>query len=67
VVWHGPAGRCISVLMYVNILDGLKGPCIYMSRHVYGDPNVCYMCCFILMMLTLSICCDRMYEMVMYV
>jgi hypothetical protein len=47
--------------------DGRIGPYIY--EYTYFEIQMLFYMCFVLMMMMpiLSICCDRMYEMFMYV
>jgi hypothetical protein len=53
--------------LYVNIRMAGEAD-IYMSIHIFEIQNVCT-CVFVLMMMMsmFPICCDRMYEMFMYV
>jgi hypothetical protein len=63
MMWHGPAGR---YFLYENIWLRY----IYMSRHIlFFEIQMCYMgfLFFMMMMSMFPICCDRMYEMFMYV
>jgi hypothetical protein len=53
MMWHGPVGRCIfCVCKHFGWPE--RPTYIYMSIHVYGDPNVFYMC-FLLMFMMISI------------
>jgi hypothetical protein len=65
MMWHGPVGQCSFV--YVNIRMAGEAHIYIYEYTCFLAPNVFYICCFVLMlmMLILSICCDRIYVMFM--
>ena len=69
LLYHDVARACGPMYFFVcRHLGGLGGPRIYMSIHVYGDPNVFYMCFLVDVYDGIySICYDRMYDVFMCV